>query len=128
MKFYVASKWEDKTRTKKVLEQLKDHGHEIEADWTVHERLDPFEENLEKAQQNIEKDLLAARNCDVFVLLSNQISRGSHAELGAALAENIAGEGPKIYIVGEYRDDHLFYFHDSVTRVETVDEVFEDLE
>jgi hypothetical protein len=67
-------------------------------------------------------------DADVFVLLtSDQTGSGSAGELGAAIASQMLSNKPQIYVVGQQMGNNCFYFHPTVNRVETIEDVLADL-
>jgi nucleoside 2-deoxyribosyltransferase len=123
MKFYVASKFERSEKVKEVQQRLKEEGHEIIVDWTQHKNITNYSREKYRAAEYADEDLKGAMECDVFVLISNKDSRGSHLELGAALASG----KPDIYVIGELREDSLFYFHQDVERRDDIGDVLAEL-
>jgi len=106
---------------------LQEKGHEIIADWTEHKPIKPYGENPDLARSYSMEDVNAASNCDVFILMSSDAGTGMYVELGAAIANNIKGGKPKIYVIGDNIDRAMFYFHPSVIRKTTFEEVLKDL-
>jgi hypothetical protein len=51
-----------------------------------------------------------------------------YAELGAALALNVTAAAPKIYLLGAMNHMSVFYFHPSVTRLNSTDALIKALE
>jgi len=68
-------------------------------------------------------------NADIFVLLSSKeiVHKGIYVELGAALVSNISTGRPKIFVIGEYRDYGMFFFHSKARRVSTIEDVFQSI-
>jgi hypothetical protein len=51
-----------------------------------------------------------------------------YAELGAALALNVTAAAPKIYLLGAMNHMSVFYFHPSVTHIDSIDALVKALE
>ncbi|MDD5710711.1 MAG: hypothetical protein PHV43_01245 [Candidatus Colwellbacteria bacterium] len=128
MKFYIAARFGLKDEVRGIYKTLQEKGHEIVADWTEHKPIKPYEENKDLARDYSIEDVDAASNCDVFVLISSDAGTGMYVELGAAISNNIKSGKPKIYVVGDNTDRAMFYFHPSVTRKDTFEEVLKDLD
>lgn len=68
------------------------------------------------------------RECDVFILLSDgPAGTGRYVELGAAIQSQPESQKPLIYVVGERNMDSIFYFHPTVKRRGTIEEVLEEI-
>ncbi len=65
-----------------------------------------------------------SRRCDIFILITDESGAGMYTELGAALTS----KRTKIYVIGNYLDRSVFFFHPKVKRFETINEVLEDLD
>lgn len=129
MKFYVAARFDMKEEVRDIYRKLEKKGHEIIADWTLHKPIQPYGEHKKLAKEYAIEDVNAVRDCDVFVLISNEGgSTGTYVELGVAIESNIANGKPKIYVIGEFNSNVLFYFHPCVNRRDSVDEVLDDME
>ena len=81
MKFYIASSLGNAEAVKKIASYLVSRGWEQTYDWTEHGPV----KNLEDLEMVSTGELQGVTGCDVFFLLLPG-RRGSHAELGAALA------------------------------------------
>jgi len=81
MKFYIASSLGNAEAVKKIANYLLSRGWELTYDWTGHGPV----KNLEDLEMVSGEELRGVTGCDVFFLLLPG-KRGSHAELGAALA------------------------------------------
>ena len=127
MKFYIASRFHNKEKIREIYKTLIAKGHQISADWTLHKRIVPYNENLEIASQYTQEDINGAKDCDVFILISDEAGTGMHTELGVAISSHILSDSPKIYVIGEFISNSMFYFHPSVKRMNNIQEVFDDL-
>jgi hypothetical protein len=127
MKFYVASKLDDRDKARKVMEEIRAAGHEGTLDCTKDTLLEkPYSNNEEVARYRAERDIKAVIESDVFVLIAEEVAnnKGMYVELGAAIASQIKIGKPEIYVVGEYADSGVFFFHPRVKRVRTINELF----
>ena len=123
MKFYVASRTKRTPEVKALIATLTERGHSVTHDWTTFE----FELNrpypADTARLCAEKDLAGIKEAEVFILLCDEGISGMYVELGYALATNT-----HIYSVGKDNGHTVFQYLSDVKRVETVEEVLEDLE
>lgn len=125
MKIYVAGRFEDKVKVKKLYRIIKKNGHEISADWTNHK---PYKKYPELAKGYTIEDINGVKKCDVFILITNgKPGVGSAIELGVAMHSYLTLSKPKIYVVGEFKNDNMFYYHPSVQRRKTIEEVLKEL-
>lgn len=129
MKIYVAARFDRKQEVRGLYERFESLGYEIAADWTQDKSIKPYENNLEAAREYPIIDVDAARNCDVFILITDEAGTGMYLELGVAISSNLEHGKPRIYVIGEHISRSMFYFHPSVNRRETIDDkVWEELE
>ena len=138
MKFYIAARFDNKDKVKDIYNKLKEKGHEVHTDWTVHPPFYPYSSDPALCEKFSEEDIKGAMGCDVFVLLADEHSngnpnghnhgRGMFIELGAAMASLIEKGKPKVYVIGPDNDKCIFHFHKCVTRFDTIEEVLEKLE
>jgi hypothetical protein len=127
MKVYVAAKFEERDEVLKLYEILKSKGHTVTCDWTKHKSISPYKDNPELAREYSIGDTNGSMDADFFIMLTPNDGKGMFVELGAAIASNIKSGKPKIYAVGENNTETIFYFHPSVTRVDTLDEVLKQI-
>ena len=104
------------------MSEIRDDGHEITEDWTEHKSISPYSEEPELSSKYASADIEGVREADVFVLLGNKDGRGAHAELGAALTTDT-----ETYVIGDLREDCMFYFHPEVKRREGISEVLTEV-
>ena len=128
MKFYIAARFDKKVEVNKLYELLKNKGHEITCDWTLHKTIKPYDENQDLAKNYSIEDILGVKDSDVFILLGDKAGTGMYVELGAAIFSNIILNRPKIYIIGEYIARSMFFYHPFVNRRKNVEEVLNELE
>ena len=129
MKVYVAAPFERKSEVLDLHRLLKKKGHSVSFDWTVHRQIKPFTENLETARRYSIEDIDGVKDSDVFILLSEKEGcRGMHVELGAAILSNVRSGKPAIFVVGDHNSGSLFYFHPSVRRRETIEQVLKEMD
>lgn len=128
MRVYIASKFKDKDKVKKLNKLFKKKGYELSGDWTDHVQVKPYTKEPKRSKAYANEDINASINCDVFILLtSKEGGTGSSTELGAAIVSYLLVKKPKIYVVGKHMGVNMFYFHPSVNRRKTIDEVLKEL-
>ena len=98
MRFYIASKLENHEQVKTLANLLKLSGWEHTFDWTAH--ISTKETDMEMLKFIGQKEFDGVKNADVVIVLSPQ-GRGTHVELGMAIAMNKA-----VYIRSE--DERFF--------------------
>lgn len=108
MHFYIATAFERKVDHNVIRDALCKAGHLITHDWTP----TGLDANIDLWASIAVADIRGVLDADVLiVLLPGQ--RGTHAEMGAALAAGI----PVVIIAPRAGDlDHPFYFHPGITR------------
>lgn len=117
MKFYIASKLENAATVSYLAAVLKEKfGWEHTYDWTVHGSVQG--EGEARLTEVAEYELNGVRKADIVIVLLPG-GRGTHVELGAALAL-----GKRVYIWAETNEYFLhdertcvFYWNNRVTRV-----------
>lgn len=127
MKFYIASRVKNKKLVKNIHKKLTDCGHKVLSNWVDIKDIIPYEANVDASKRFAAKCIKNSSNCDVFVLVSDETGAGMYTELGAALLANIIYNKPKIYIIGDYLNRSMFFFHPKVRKFKSIDEVLEDL-
>lgn len=128
MKFYIASRTKDRKLVEEIHRQVVNKGHEFMSTWVNEGEIIPYEKNISASSKRAEQCVRDSSGCDVFVLISDNSGSGMYTELGVALLSNINSGKPKIYIMGDYINRSAFFFHPSVKRVSSIEEVFKDLE
>ncbi len=123
MKFYIASRFGNLDEVRKTYKVLKQQGHTISLDWTIHESVKPYGQNEEKAARYSVEDVEGVRRSQVFVLLSDEAGTGMYVEFGIALQSFLEKGSPLVYVIGAYTDRCSFFFHPAVRRVKTIEEV-----
>lgn len=128
MQIYVAAKYTDKPKVKEIQQHLKEAGHEITHDWTLHQDIRPFKDNADLAEYYAIRDLDGVRNADVFIFLINQaLSTGCATELGAALMLNLTFGKPDIFLIGNDLQNNLFYYHPNVMKCADIEDLLAKL-
>lgn len=106
MKFYVAASLLDDARAQLVYDELERRGHRITYKWVS----DTYSDKLPiKVQKQIAiNEIIGAREADALILIAPG-RRGTHVELGAALASEV----PVLLtmVVLEEMEPHSFYHH-----------------
>jgi nucleoside 2-deoxyribosyltransferase len=119
MRIYVASKFEEKDRTRKIIEVLRNMGHQITHDWT-HEI--PYEEGDPRGppyyRKCAEADVAGVQTADAIIVLSHQHGKGMFVEMGIAIARGIP-----IVAVGPHFNT-IFYELPTVTKVQTIEAAY----
>ncbi len=114
MKYYIATGFANKEQHNHLMRMLEKRGHAITFDWTREEPAVPRGPSVSKRISEME--ISGVVNADVvFLLLPG--GKGTHVELGAALATNT----PVILVeLQDYSDvvhkPSIFYFHGMVFR------------
>ncbi len=125
MKICIAARFGEKDKVRDLYEKFQNKGHEIIVDWTIYKPAKPYGDNSDISRGYSVEDIDGARNCDIFVILTDEAGTGMYIELGAAIASNLEKGKPDIYAVGENNSCSMFYFHPSVRCVSSVEEIFE---
>lgn len=83
MNYYIASSFANKQKVQQLSAELNKDGHFFTYDWTTNLRADTFEklQHIGLSERN------AVQKADLFIILL-PAGKGSHVELGIALAEN----------------------------------------
>lgn len=132
MKIFVSGQITDLDNVRSVQKRLIEAGHEITHDWTRNETGDKMlgdnEAKLADVQETGRRaklDIKGVVDCDAYVVCTDnaKVGKGMYAELGAALALNVTNGRPKVYLVGSMNHMTVFYFHPSVERLDSVDEL-----
>lgn len=130
MRFYVASFVGERERTQQIQAELRERGHAITVEWTSFPGVPSPERNdrAEEVQAIAVRDLEGIQAADVFVLLAGVPNgRAKYAELGAAIMSAVLNGRPRIYVVGDSPVHSVFFFHPTVTRVNSMRDVLADL-
>lgn len=123
MKFYIAARFGLKEEVRAIYRRQQASGHQVTMDWTEHLPLKPYAQNPDIAKAYSIEDLQGVRDCDVFLLLSDEAGTGMYAELGAAIATKLERGRPEIFVVGPHNARSLFYFPPAVQRETHLDHV-----
>jgi len=128
MKVYVASKFENQEKVLEIYGKLRENGHEITVDWTKSDDKKAKRDH-ETARKYAERDIKGVKDADVFVLLTTDVpGKGRFIELGAAMTLNILNDKPKIFVIGDYNTESIFFFHSVINRVKSIEDVIKELE
>ncbi len=97
MKIYVASKYEERTQVRKLMDVLEAAGHTITYDWTSNE-----EDSASQAWH----DAMGVITAEAFVFLAEKDLPycGALVEMGIAL-----GKGIPVYVVGHALDQRCIF-------------------
>jgi nucleoside 2-deoxyribosyltransferase len=101
VKVYVAGKFQEKERVRRVQALVREYGHEITCDWTVEDD-SLFDGEALRAywRRCAQDDVAGVRACDALILLPHARGKGLWVELGIALALN-----KRVIVVGFDGDD-----------------------
>ena len=102
MKVYVDTSFKAKARARLVMQKLRQAGHEIVGDWTMHRSTRNFQVLAREAL----KDWQGVRDADVLVVLWDRRLYNGLVELGIALGLN-----KYVFIVGRPNMTKLLYAH-----------------
>ena len=120
--FYIASRLENADAVRKLAGILKTWGHRHTYDWTVHGAVyrdeAPAEENRAACESVAKKELRGVIDADVVIVLTPG-GRGTHVELGAALAlgKRVIVAGLERHLNGSDGRPCAFYHHPLVKHV-----------
>jgi len=123
--FYIASSRDGLADVEKLSMYLMSRGMRNAFPWPVHfaHRCSGATCGIRDRIDLARRELVAASKCDLFIGVA-RLGKGSHVELGAALA----GQTKRIILAGVDREDSLFYARGVVEVVATVDDVVRALE
>ncbi len=122
MKFYISSRTKKANQTKEIIQKLKSLGHSITFNWTKQANLKPYNKNLEQSAIFSKRVISAIKNCNSFILLTDQAGAGMHTELGVAIAEK-----KKIFIIGKHSNTNVFFFHPNIKRLNSINNLFKEI-
>jgi hypothetical protein len=131
MRFYIASYVGERQRTQEVQSRLRSLGHEITVDWTAFPGVPSEERNARPDEVGAIalRDLDGVVQAEVFVLLAGvPEGRAKYAELGAAIMSAVQTGKPRIYVLGDDPVHSVFFFHPTVQRMTSLDDVLNDIE
>jgi hypothetical protein len=127
MKFYISSRVKHKEEVRRVADLLKKKGYKNTLDWTKYEGLKPYDSNKERSKEFSLKVERAINECDLFILISDEMGTGMHTELGIAMQRALQEGAPKIYIIGNYLSRSVFYFHPVINKANKIEEILDIL-
>ena len=128
MRFYLASRTKDRELVKSIHKKLSDLGHEVTSTWIDEKNIIPYNKNVKAATTRAKQCIKDSSNCDVFILISDESGSGMYTEFGAAVLSNSTKGTPKIYVIGDYLNRSMFFFHPAVKRFASIENVLEDIE
>jgi hypothetical protein len=130
MKFYIAGNLRDRQEVRAVMDTVREAGYEVIVDWTKDRDLENnYLKNIAEVTERVQRDTQGILNCDVFVLVTTEpsVNKGMYVELGIAIAGWQKSRIPKVYIIGDFCNNGSFYFVRGIRRVQSIDEVMEEL-
>ncbi len=97
MRIYVASKFEEQTRVREVMAQLRTAGHAITYDWTMNEQISP---------EQARKDVMGVLSADALVLIAEKDLNycGALVEFGIAIGRELP-----IFVIGDALNDRCIF-------------------
>lgn len=110
---------------KEIYRKLREKGHEISYDWTKLNIQRPFSLSDQKYSQKI---IRAIEDSDVFILISDSGGTDMYGELVAAIKSNELNGMSQPYVIGDYLNNSIFFFHPVVKRRVTIEEVLADFD
>lgn len=121
--FYISAKWEDAILVEKLHRIIREHGHDCLSEWTTAKVEKPYDSNISHSERNALRDLEGVTNSDVYILLTDEQSRGlgKYIEQGAAMAAGVLRGKPLIYLIGKDVAKSQFNFHPLIRRRQTED-------
>ncbi len=128
MKFYVASSISNKDRVRSLFAELESKGHDVTTDWTLTDDIVEEQRDLKRDYMRsvVKRDCEAILESDVFILLSTPSEgRSMYVELGIAMTAYQVAQRPLVFVVGPRNNEAAFYFHPSVERAGTIEEVLD---
>lgn len=111
MKFYIATKFENKQAVADAITELIEAGHEVPYDWSSAQVKDE-----EQARNDVE----GVRTADALIGIfdADYAYKGAIAEIGMAIIL-----GKPIFIIGNWLDNMIFMYLTNVKKVNSVREV-----
>ena len=128
--FFVSGSIRHKDAIREIFAAIEAEGHYITHDWTRTDDIGVKRENSVEAGLRAEADINGVLRADVYVLDSSNESIGKfmYGELSVAIAAQQLGDGPQaIYIIGPLNHDSIVYYHPAVRRVDTIEEVLQEV-
>lgn len=124
---YVAARFALKDEVRQIYSKLEEIGYKVSEDWTKHQSIKPYDSNSNLAEEYAIRDINGARKSDLFIIISDENGTGMHTELGSAIDHNLEFGKPLIYVIGKHLNRSPFFFHSSVKRRETIEDIIEEL-
>lgn len=124
---YVSTRFAKKEEVKEIYSKLEKLGYTRSGDWTEHKAIKPYSKNQELAKIYSARYAEGIRKADLVIIISDNAGTNIHSELGVAIDYALDYERPLIYVIGEYLDTNLFFFHPAVKRRKTIEDVVEEL-
>lgn len=115
MKLYVAGKWQDRPRIRRIQNALVRMGHEITVDWTQHDFGPDAPQSLLKGIAAEDAYGVAMADYVIAILIKPFNYKGLWCEVGMAIAL-----GKKVLAVGSAGDSCIFVNHPLVTSFDSV--------
>ena len=124
---YVASRFALKNEVKKIYSELEKIGYSVYGNWTQHKPVKPYKKHPKLSRDYSVQDIDRARKSDLLVLISDRAGTGMHTELGSAIDHYLEFKKPMIYVIGKHLSASMFFFHPSIRKRATIEEVIKEL-
>ena len=124
---YVSARFALKEEVKEIYSKLEKLGYSIPWDWTEHKPIKPYNENPELAKEYAIEDINGSKDSNIFIMITDEAGTGMHTELGAAIVSALENKEKLIYLIGENLDRSVFFFHPTIRKKGTIEEVIREL-
>lgn len=121
MKFFVSGKVGSENDAKKLMDLLREAGHEITFDWTTISHLRPYDANVTASREAAVLEAAGVKDADVLVIVAHDRGVGMFVELGIAL-----GVGIPVRIINDKESRSMFFHHPLVKQVKAIDDILKE--
>ena len=140
LRAYVAGRISRQDEVRAIVNALKAAGVKITREWTWTDsitnekeaaiyRKQEYDKPSQKYHQEAVDDIQAVLDTDIFIILTDELGSSMYVEMGVAFAsQKLTGKPKKIYAIGPHFDRMVFYQHQNVQRVNSVQEIITDLQ
>src|SRR3989344_5440593 len=127
-KIYMSARFNEKEKVMGISQNLEKWDYEITSNWIHHKPIKPYGKNQELARAYSIEDINNSAQSDYFIILTSEAGTGMYVELGSAIIHHLEKGKPKIYVVGDYLDRCMFYFHPVVKRIKNIEDLIIQLQ
>lgn len=120
MKFYIAGRNSKRNEIKRMQNALINEGHQITVDWTDDKFIRPYSEHKELSEKYAKLSVDGVKQCDVFLIISDEAGMGMYVELGVAIALK-----KKVIVLGD--KNSMFYFYPGIIVKDNFEEMLKGL-